>query len=231
MRAHLRVRTLLRDYEMLNLLILSVVFFAAVGTAFSEGGPQVPKAFAVTGSGKELTVRLGSGVKLELALIPTGEFMMGDKDNKPVHKVRITRPFYLGKYEVTQAQWETVMGNNPSRFKGAKNPVEQVNWEDCRKFIETLNAKAAQQVGKFALPTEAQWEYASRGGRETRYCFGDEKAGLVEYGWFTDNSGSRSQPVGGKKPNDWRLYDMHGNVSEWCRDWFDGDYYANSPSE
>jgi len=218
-------------YKMRGLLILSVVLFAAVGTAFSEGDGQPPKAVAVKGPPKELTVDLGRGVKLEMVLVPAGEFMMGDKENKPAHKVRITRPFYLGKYEVTQAQWEAMMGTNPSRFNGAANPVEQVSWDDCRKFIATLNAKARQQAGMFALPTEAQWEYASRGGRETRYCYGDEKTGLVEYGWFSDNSGSRTQPVGGKKPNDWGLYDMHGNVSEWCEDWFDGDYYANSPAD
>ncbi|MFN0128196.1 MAG: formylglycine-generating enzyme family protein [Verrucomicrobiales bacterium] len=216
---------------MSNLWIWFVVILSTVGTILSQGAEQPLTAVAGKESPKELTVDLGGGVKLEMVLVPAGEFMMGDKENKPAHKVKITRPFYLGKYEVTQKQWEAVMGNNPSRFKGARNPVEQVSWDDCQKFIETLNAKAGLQAGRFALPTEAQWEYASRGGRETRYCYGDEKPGLVEYGWFSDNSGSRTQPVGGRKPNDWGLFDMHGNVSEWCQDWFGGDYYANSPED
>lgn len=214
-----------------TLLCMTVVWTVATRLPGGAEAADVAPAPVAQVPLKGLTVDLGDGVQLEMVLVPAGEFMMGDKENQPVHKVRITRPFHMGKYEVTQAQWEAVMGNNPSRFKGAGNPVEQVSWDDCQRFIEKLNAKAGPQAGSFALPTEAQWEYASRGGRETRYCYGDEKPGLVAYGWFSDNSGSGTQPVGGKKPNDWGLHDMHGNVSEWCQDWFDRDYYANSPAD
>ena len=125
---------------------------------------------------------MGGGAKLEMVLIPAGEFLMGSSvsdarpyekqhrvqiispSEKPQHRVRITKPFYLGKYLVTQEQWQAVMGNNPSEFKGPKNPVERVSWDDCQKFLEKLNAKIGTQRGKFVLPTEAQWEYACRRG-------------------------------------------------------------------
>ena len=127
---------------------------------------------------------LGKGMKLEMVLIPAGEFMMGSPDSdkdaaddeKPQHRVRITKPFYLGKYPVTQEQWEAVMGNNPSHFKGPKNPVEKVSWDDCQQFLGKLNAKVGQsEAGSSQLPTEAQWEYACRAGSTTKYCFGDDE--------------------------------------------------------
>jgi formylglycine-generating enzyme required for sulfatase activity len=198
---------------MKNCVIGSIVLLAMAGTAFSE----------MKGPPKELAVDLGGGVKLELVLIPAGSFMMGDENGynneKLVHKVNITKPFYLGKYEVTQEQWEAVMGNNPCHFKGPKNPVEQVSWNDCQKFLEKLNEKVGG--GRFSLPTEAQWEYACRAGSTTKYCFGNDKSGLGEYAWYdesegdkTRSAGDQTHPVGRKKPNAWGLYDMHGNVGE-----------------
>ncbi|MGA2034590.1 MAG: formylglycine-generating enzyme family protein, partial [Thermoguttaceae bacterium] len=144
-------------------------------------------------------------------------------------------PFYLGKHLVTQEQWQAVTGNNPSHFKGPKNPVETVSWDDCQQFLEKLNAKAGRPhpagEGEFRLPTEAQWEYACRAGNTTRYCFGDDDSALGEYAWYSANSGGKTHPVGEKKPNAWGLYDLHGNVWEWCRDWYDSGYYAKSPTD
>ena len=174
---------------------------------------------------KELAVDLGGGVKLEMVLIPAGEFLMGSPDSddgaelneKPQHRVQITKPFYLGKYPVTQEQWQAVMGDNPSHFKDPKNPVECVSWNDCQQFVGKLNKRSSDQTGAFKLPTEAQWEYACRAGSTTRYCFGDDEGGLGDYAWHLNNSGGRTHPVGEKKPNAWGLYDMHGNVLEQWR--------------
>jgi formylglycine-generating enzyme required for sulfatase activity len=230
---------------MRNCLTWCVLLFAMAGTAFSkdpkpaEQGKATPEAAAAgttKGPPKELAVDLGGGTKLEMLLIPAGSFMMGDDEKgsdkaKPVHKVTITKPFYLGKYEVTQEQWEAVMGKNPSWLKGPKNPVEQVSWDDCQKFLGKLNAKAGGQGGTFSLPTEAQWEYACRAGSTTRFCYGDAEAGLGDYAWYAGNSGKKSHPVGEKKPNAWGLYDMHGNVWEWCADYWLAAYAAEAATD
>ncbi len=162
-----------------------------------------------------VSLDLGSGVMLALILVQPGSFLMGsergDDDEAPVHEVTISQPFYLGKYEVTQAQWKKVMGSSPSRFKGANRPVEQVSWYDCQEFIEKLNSKGN---GVFRLPTEAEWEYACRAGTTDDYA-----GNLDEMGWYDKNNVGKTQPVGKKKANPWGLYDMHGNVSEWCQDW------------
>ena len=170
------------------------------------------------------TLALPGGAKMEMVYCPPGEFTMGDleweereADEEKPHRVRLTRGFWLGKYPVTQAQWKSVMGNNPSYFMDDDRPVEQVTWNESQEFIQKVNdwSNCAAR-----LPTEAEWEYACRAG--TSGDFGG--AGILdEMGWYDDNSGGETHPVGQKKPNAWGLYDMHGNVGEWCNDWH-GDY-------
>ncbi len=217
--------------------IWSVALVLAVLTGGCGEGPNTsgPSQETTPVLEKEITVDLGGGVTMELVLIPAGEFMMGDgsgqsfPDQQPLHKVKITRLFYLGKYEVTQRQWEAVMGNNPSEFRGPENPVDQVSRDDCQAFPAKLNQKSGKGGVKLNLPTEAQWEYACRAGTTTRYSFGDDLESLGDYAWHTGNSGKTTHPVGQKKPNSWGLYDMHGNVWEYCSDWYGEDYYRQSP--
>jgi formylglycine-generating enzyme required for sulfatase activity len=201
------------------------------GEARQEGGAGGKK----DGRPRDLTVDLGGGVKMEFVLIPAGSFMMGDEKGsdrqKPAHKVTITKPFYLGKYEVTQEQWQAMMGTNPSYLKGPKNPVECVSWKDCQAFLAKLNEKLRADGAKFGLPTEAQWEYACRAGTTTIFSFGDDPKNFGDYAWYGRNSDQKTHPVGQKKPNVWGLYDMHGNVCEWCDDWYAWDYYRRSPVE
>ncbi len=186
----------------------------------------------------ELLRTMTNPLGMLLVEIPAGEFLMGspdsdrvtDRDEKPQHRVRITRPFYLGVYPVTQSQWERVMGSNPSRFKGHDHPVETVSWNDCREFIRRLNRLFAKRGILYRLPTEAEWEYACRAGSATVYSFGDSAASLGDYAWYVDNSGRKTHPVGQKKPNAWGLYDMHGNVWEWCSDW-SGSYASTTVSD
>jgi formylglycine-generating enzyme required for sulfatase activity len=177
---------------------------------------------------------------LEMMPIPAGTFVMGspedeqhrDDDEGPQTTVTITKPFWLGKTEVTQEQWKAVMGNTPSDFKGNGLPVEQVSWHDAMAFCEKLNEmkRATLPVGyHYTLPTEAQWEYACRAGTTTRFYYGDDPSysQLGQYAWYHDNSSYKTHPVGGKLPNGWGLYDMYGNVLEWCLDWH-GDYTGGS---
>jgi formylglycine-generating enzyme required for sulfatase activity len=196
-------------------------------------------------------VDFGEGVKLEMVLVPAGKFKMGftkkeladfklefqedikktknrelgKKEKEAVdwvinvqgkqHEVNLTKPFYMGKYEVTQEQWESVMGKNPSDTKGAKLPVTDVSWNDCQEFIKKLNAKTD---GGYRLPTESEWEYACRAGTTTAYSFGDS---LTKSDANINSGGSKA--VGSYKANAFGLYDMHGNIFEWCEDWH-GEY-------
>ena len=208
----------------MNRIALAGFAIAAV-VLISADSPEAPKPRGAANEEKkppkEISVDLGKGVKLEMVLIPAGEFMMGlpksDRhavENSPEHRVRISFPFYVGKYPVTQEQWEAVMGSNPSRFKGPRNPVDSVSWDDCRDFLKRLDARLGG--GKFRLPTEAQWEYACRAGSKTRYYFGDDEWRLDDYAWYRRNAEGGTHPVGEKKPNAWGICDMHGNVCEMC---------------
>jgi len=182
-----------------------------------------------------LTLDLGKGVTMKLVLIRPGKFLMGSPDSEqgrkteegPQHQVTITKPFYMGVTEVTQAQYEAVMGTNPSKFKGPSNPVDNVTWDEAVEFCRKLSEKTGKAV---RLPTEAEWEYACRAGTKTRYSFGDSDSVLGDYAWSGSNSGGMTHPVGQKKPNPWGLYDMHGNVYEWCADWF-GSYSGGASTD
>ena len=169
-------------------------------------------------------------IGMEFRLIPAGTFTMGDGDD--AHEVTLTKPFKMGVHEVTQAQYEQVMKNNPSNFKGAENPVENVSWDEavefCRKLSELPDEKAAGNV--YRLPTEAEWEYACRAGTKAAFSFGDDESNLGDYVWCRENSAEKTHPVGSKLPNTWGLYDMHGNVWEWCQDAY-GDYPSGAVTD
>ena len=198
---------------MKSYLLLLVAFSSLAGLSPAQSPTNLPA---------EISIDLGDGVALEFVLIRPGTFMMGSEkgidSERPIHKVTITKPFYLGKYLVTQEQWQAVMHKNPSHFKGPKNPVEKVSWRDCQNFAQKLQEQSPPHT--FRLPTEAEWEYACRAGSTTEYSYGDDESQLGEYAWFGENSKSQTHPVGQKKPNAWGLFDMHSNVWEWCQDWF-----------
>jgi len=191
-----------------------------------------PKPPEPTGLAAEITLELATGVQLGMVLIRPGEFMMGSNDfapdERPAHKVTITRPFYLGKHEVTQQQWQALMGGNPSNFQAPGAPVDQVTWNASQGFLAKLNEMFPDAEVAFCLPTEAQWEYACRAGTAGQWYCGDVEH-LETCAWFSTNSGERTHPVGQKKPNAWGLYDMLGNVVEHCADWYSETYYAESP--
>jgi len=160
--------------------------------------------------------------------IPAGTFSMGSSygsgDEKPVHQVTLLA-FEMSVTPITQGQYQEVMGNNPSQFAGSDNlPVETVSWNDAVEFCQKLSYKTGSE---FRLPTEAEWEYACRAGTTTRFNLGDMDSDLARAGWYGGNSGKRTHPVGQKIPNAWEMYDMHGNVNEWCLDWY-GDYTSSS---
>jgi formylglycine-generating enzyme required for sulfatase activity len=182
-----------------------------------------------TTPGVQLDLPLTDNVSQPFSLIPAGSFTMGSPsgeegrnggfvDEEIQVDVTLTQPFWLAKTEVTQAQWKAVMGDSPSHFKGPNLPVDNVSGEDVDAYLAKLNEKGLLPEGlKFALPTEAQWEYACRAGEKGPFSGGS----LDEVAWYDGNSGRRSHEVGQKKPNAWRLHDMHGNVEEWCADWED----------
>ena len=211
----------------------------------------------------ELSIDLSETVKMEFVLVQPGSFMMGSTEGgsfeRPVHRVIISRPFYVGRYEVTQGQWDAVLGEKDRMRRwgkaklrptalGPNKPMGLASWDDWQEFVRALGKQVAVSLREtkhplagragynFSLPTEAQWEYACRAGSTTAYCFGDDPPELKEYAWFCAEDAlpprEREWPdlsVGGRKPNNWGIHDMHGSVWEWCTDWWDKEYYSKSP--
>ncbi|MBR7028213.1 MAG: formylglycine-generating enzyme family protein [Bacteroidaceae bacterium] len=203
-----------------------VSFTACGGDDDDEKGDDTPKF-----QNQTITV---DGVSFKMIAVEGGTFLMGSPESdteaydaeKPQHEVTLSN-YYIGETEVTQELWEAVMGSNPSYFVGANLPVENVSWDDCQEFILKLNEKTGKT---FRLPTEAEWEYAARGGKKSKgYTYsGSNTIGNVA--WYSDNSGETTHEVGTKQANELGIYDMTGNVWEWCQDWYGETYYENSPS-
>ena len=204
-----------------------------------------PSDLSVSSAGAEATGRPDDSKTngTEMVLIPGGHFLMGDADeiDAPVHEVEVDA-FLMDRHLVTQQQYEALMGKNPARWKGSRNPVEQLRWSDavryCNRRSERDGFQPCYDLGTlqcnfaadgYRLPTEAEWEYACRAGTASRYFFGDSPAKLGDYAWFDKNSGGHPRPVGQKQPNPWGLQDIVGNVWEWCNDFYDVDYYQVAP--
>ena len=203
--------------------------YVASSSNNSSGTPSV-----ASGS-NAISIPVKDGISIEMVKVEAGTFMMGatsemkdsyddpDSDEKPVHQVTLTNDYYMGKYEVTQALWQAVMGSNPSNFKGDNLPVEKVSWNDCQEFISKLNSLTGR---KFRLPTEAEWEYAARGGKKSRSYQYSGSSNISDVAWYDGNSVNKTHPVGTKQANELGIYDMTGNVWEWCSDWY--GFYSSS---
>ncbi len=230
-------RALIVDAVTVARLALALVLTAIAGCSDATNPPVEPSA--------PPSIKTAAG--LEMIYIPPGKFLMGvDEgpiDAKPAHPVKLDG-FLMDQTEVTQAVYQKVMDANPSRQKNPKNPVEQVTWSSAVKFCnarstqESLNPcydtntwKCNFEATGYRLPTEAEWEYACRAGSTNQYSFGNRAEELKAYGWFEGNSHARPHPVSGLKANRWGLYDMAGNVSEWCNDFYSPKYYRKSPTE
>jgi formylglycine-generating enzyme required for sulfatase activity len=222
-------------------LIVALAAMLACGCAGS-GSPEPAQVAPHAAPVERITTPAG----IEMVRVPAGEFVMGDDrgedDEKPARQVRISA-FYVDTCEVTQKAFQTLMGRNPSKFIGPDRPVERVSWLGAVQFCNMRSLKEGLRpcydpktlacdyaAGGYRLPTEAEWEYACRAGTQTRYSFGDEAAKLPAFAWFKANAGGQTHPVGQRPPNPWGLYDMHGNVAEWCNDFRAEGYPAGAPA-
>lgn len=208
----------------MNSTLLTALASFSVALVLTVGCEQAKKE-------SEITTTLPGGANMEMTWIKPGTFKMGGiypmwQDNeRPAHQVEISKGFYLGKYEVTQAQWESAMGTQPWKGRAADNanaPATFVSWNDAQAFIDTLNRATNSKL--YRLPTEAEWEYACRTGTHDTWHFGSNADTLAHFAWFSKNAQRFPSQVGQKLPNQWGLYDMHGNVAEWCSDWYDDEY-------
>ena len=189
-------------------------------------------ASGTSSSGNIITIPVKNGISIDMVRVEAGTFTMGATpemknpwdDEKPTHQVTLTNDYYIGKYEVTQALWQAVMGSNPSNFKGDNLPVENVSWNDCQEFLSKLNSITGKT---FRLPTETEWEYAARCGMKSKGCQYSGSKNISDVAWYTDNSGSKTHSVGSKQANELGIYDMTGNVWEWCQDRY-GRYDSSS---
>jgi len=194
----------------------------------ANGEPATAANFSVSSGPSPPKPPIPGAIEMQgmIAMVwcPPGQFLMGSpgsekgrRDDEIQHRVTLTKGFWIGQYEVTQAQWKAVMGNNPSHVLGDALPVDKVSWEDCQEFIRCLNTKG---ISGFRLPTEAEWEYACRAGSATAFCFGNEASSLGDFAWHKENADNIMHEVGRKQENNWKIQDMHGNVWEWCQDWY-----------
>ena len=218
------MKTLKTKWMLAAMLLMAFTFAACGDDDDDEKGDGTPKF-------QNQTITVG-GVSFKMIAVEGGTFLMGSPesdteaydDEKPQHEVTLSN-YYIGETEVTQELWETVMRSNPSESIGPKQPVEKVSWDDCQTFIGKLNEKTGKT---FRLPTEAEWEYAARGGKKSKgYTYsGSNSIGNVA--WYEDNSGNQTHDVGTKQANELGIYDMTGNVREWCQDWYGETYYEKS---
>lgn len=218
---------------MRQLLLIIVGLLITTNSLAQASGGQIRRGSAKVSKPLSNKQRILGNLIRNMVFVKGGTFAMGAtkdqgeqvfEDEKPMHYVTLSS-FYIGKYEVTQEEWFLIMGNNPSENKGNKLPVENVDWYDCHEFIEKLN----EMTGKdFRLPTEAEWEYAARGGNRSQWNKYSGSNQLGDIAWFIDNSREVTHNVGLKRPNELGLYDMSGNVWEWCEDWY-GEYEKDNP--
>lgn len=224
------------------ILLVFVIACSACKNPNTPDVPDVPNDSIESPSGDTLLSEVTyviNDVSFKMVFVEGGTFMMGamDKDEeakeneKPTHSVSLNN-FYIGETEVTQSLWMSVMGENPSNFPGTNKPVESISWEECKDFINTLNNLLSKDLNGmlFRLPTEAEWEFAARGGNKSKGYFYSGSNIVGEVAWYVDNSDQQTHIVKQKAPNELGLYDMSGNVWEWCSDWYDAEYYSSSPS-